>query len=107
MTAGSTDPPRCVWSSARPPRATSATTARVSGSDKSICNSLRDLRSRNPFRDGLEPLDGLGAEDEANVPGRDLVAPTDHRRSGDPRVVQQDPGGLSRFESERRDVEEE
>src|SRR6188474_2653869 len=89
ITAGSTEPPRCVCSSARPPRAISATTAWASVLD-SIGNGLRELRPGHAVGDGLEPLDGLGAEDEADVTRRHLVAPAGHGRGGDLRVVEED-----------------
>src|SRR6185503_5988096 len=105
MTAGSTEPPRCVCSSARPPRAISATTARASVSD-STGNGLRELCPGHAAGDGLEPLDGLGAEDEADVVPGHLVAPAGHRRGGDLRVLEEDPRGLRRLEAERSNVEE-
>src|SRR6266550_3493871 len=91
MTAGSTEPPRCVWSSASPPRAISATIAFASGS---ASNGLCEPGSRDPVRDGLEALDRLGAEDEAHVALRHLVAPAAHAGGGDLRVVEEDLRGL-------------
>src|SRR4029453_13471826 len=106
MTAGSTEPPRCVCSSARPSRAISATTACASVSD-STGNGLRELAPGQAGGDSLEPFDGLGAEDEADVSRCHLVAPAGHRRGGDLPVVEKDARCLRGLETEGGDVEKE
>jgi hypothetical protein len=62
------------------PRAISVIAA--GGSDWSS-DGLCELRPAHAVGDGFEPLDRLSAEDESDVPRRDFVAPTGHRRGGD------------------------
>ena len=95
-----------MCSSARPPRAISATTALASVQTRA-CNGLRELRPGHAVGDGLEPLDGLGAEDEADIARRHLVAPAGHGCGGDLGVLEEDPRGLRGLEAEGGDVEEE
>src|SRR5919204_2220346 len=95
ISAGETEAPRCVCSSASPSRASSSTIAAASDLG-STCNRRLQPRAGEAVGDLQQALDRLRAEDEADVPLRDLVAPAAHPGRRDLRLLEEEPGGLLR-----------